>query len=357
MKDNVSRAAAASGSATFTGLVDLAAAAFGGRALGTNDDFFAGIQNLLDPGRGTFIPDKYTDRGKWMDGWESRRKRGPGHDWCIIELGAAGTVYGADIDTNHFLGNHPPFASLDGLRAPRGTSLAELQRLEWTELLPQAALKPGSQNLFVPEPHVVSHVRLNIFPDGGVARLRIYGKVEPDWSTREPDEETAPRVEPGAVDLAALRNGALPLACSDAFFSPMHQLLLPGRAETMGGGWETRRKRAPGNDWIIVRLGARGRPQLIEVDTNHFKGNYPDRCSIEALDAPPNTRTTELIGCADWVSWLPEVKLSAHARHFFDRFEAGGSISHLRLSIYPDGGVSRLRVWGQRDGVAPPERR
>jgi len=308
------------------------------------------MSNLLQPGRGEFIPDKYRDRGKWMDGWESRRKRGPGHDWCIVELGAAGVVYGVDIDTNHFLGNHPPFASLEGLRAPRGSALATLERQEWTELLPQAALRPGSQNLFVAERHgAMSHVRLNIFPDGGVARLRIYGKVEPDWSTPELDEETARRLPAGAVDLAALRNGALPLACSDAFFSPMHQLLLPGRAETMGGGWETRRKRAPGHDWIIVRLGARGRPQLIEVDTNHFKGNYPDRCSIEALDAPPGARTTELIARNDWATWLPEVKLAADTRHFFDQFRASGSISHLRLSIYPDGGVSRLRVWGQRD--------
>jgi allantoicase len=338
-----------SGAATFSGLIYLGAAALGGYALGTNDDFFAGMQNLLHPGRGTFIPDKYTDRGKWMDGWESRRKRGPGHDWCIIELGAAGRVYGVDIDTNHFLGNHPPFASLDGLRAPHGTPLAELERASWTELLPQAPLRPGSQNLFAPERQpVVSHVRLNIYPDGGVARLRVYGKVEPDWSVREIDEETAPRVGPTEVDLAAVKNGALPLACSDAFFSPMEQLILPGRAETMGGGWETRRKRMPGHDWIIVRLGARGVPKLIEVDTNHYKGNYPDRCSIEALDAPADTKITELIARQDWVSWLPETKLSAHTRHFFDQFPAQGPVSHVRLSIYPDGGISRLRVWGER---------
>ncbi|MEO8179548.1 MAG: allantoicase [Deltaproteobacteria bacterium] len=339
---------------SFSGLIDLASASLGGRALDTNDDFFAGMQNLLRPGRGSFTPDKYTDRGKWMDGWESRRKRGPGHDWCIIELGAPGMVYGVDIDTNHFLGNHPPFASLDGLRAPRGTPSSALEGLEWTELLPQAPLRPGSQNLFVAERHgAVSHVRLNIFPDGGVARLRIYGRVEPDWSVRDLDEETQLRVPPGAVDLAAVRNGALPLACSDAFFSPMEQLLLPGRAETMGGGWETRRKRGPGHDWIIVRLAARGRPQLIEVDTNHFKGNFPDRFSIEALAAPAGAGVTDLMARTDWVTWLPQLELAAHTRHFFDQFAASGSISHLRLNIYPDGGVSRLRVWGERAEVAP----
>ena len=66
----------------------------------------------------------------------------------------------------------------------------------------------------------------------------------------------------------------------------MNNLLLPGRAENMGGGWETRRKRAPGHDWILIRLGARGTINTIEVDTNHFKGNYPDRCSLEGIDAP-----------------------------------------------------------------------
>jgi allantoicase len=336
--------------AAFTGLIDLAAAAFGGRALGCSDDYFAGMENLIQPGRGTFIPGKYTDRGKWMDGWESRRKRGPGYDSCVLELGAAGSVAGLDIDTNHFLGNHPPFASLEGVRAPRGTPLAELQRLSWQELLPQSPLRPGSQNLFAARPYgAVSHVRLNIFPDGGVARLRVYGRVEPDWEQRDLDDETSPRLGADLVDLAAVKNGGLPLACSDAFFGPMEQLLLPGRAENMSGGWETRRKRQPGYDWILVRLGARGRPRLIEVDTNHFKGNFPDRCSIEALDAAPGARITDLIARSDWAPLLAQAKLSAHTRHFFDRFESSGTVSHVRLSIFPDGGVSRLRVWGERD--------
>jgi allantoicase len=338
----------------FTGLVDLAAKSFGGRALTASDDFFAGKENLLEPGRGQFIVDKFTDNGKWMDGWESRRKRRAGHDHCIIELGKRGNVLGVDIDTNHFLGNHPPFASLDGLLAPRGASPEALAGLEWRELLAQAPLRPGSQNLFVTsDPSPVSHVRLNIFPDGGVARLRVYGRVIPDWSERRIDEAT--RVElaataPDAVDLAALENGGATLACSDAFFAPMHHLLLPGRAANQGGGWETRRKRAPGHDWLIIRLGARGRPKLIEVDTNHFKGNYPDRCAIDALDAPPGTSITELIASDAWARWLEPVALSAHQRHFFRAFQVDAPVTHVRLNIYPDGGLSRLRVWGMRDG-------
>jgi allantoicase len=339
-------------SASFTGLVDLAAAALGGRAIGTSDDFFAGMENLIAPGRGVFIEGKFTDRGKWMDGWESRRKREPGYDWCILELGASGRVLGLDVDTNHFAGNCPSFASVDGLRAPRGTPLEELVRMPWVELLAQAPLRPTSQNLFAAlhaEP--VSHVRLNVFPDGGVARFRVFGRVQPDWEPPEVDAETSAHVAGPLVDLAAVTNGGLALACSDAFFGPMNNLLLPGRAETMGGGWETRRKRGPGHDWIVLQLGARGSPRVLEIDTNHFKGNYPDRCSLEWIDAP-GARITDLISGAQgrWSPLLPETKLRAHTRHFFREELAGptGPASHVRVNIYPDGGLSRVRLWGTR---------
>jgi len=336
--------------ASFTGLVDLAAAELGGRALATSDDFFASMDNLLQPGRAVFIPGKYTDRGKWMDGWESRRKREPGHDWCVIALGAPGQVLGIDIDTQHFVGNHPPFASLEGVLAPPGTTIEALHALPFRTLLPESPLRPDAQNLFAALPgEPVSHVRLRIFPDGGVARLRVYGHVLADFATPEIDPETAPHLEPGWVDLAALKSGGLPLACSDAFFGPMHNLLLPGRATDMSGGWETRRKRAPGHDWLLLKLGARGRPRLIEVDTNHFKGNYPDRCAIEALDAADATLTA-LVAQDDARPLLPATKLEAHERHFFALPADTAPATHLRLRIYPDGGISRLRVWGARDG-------
>jgi len=225
------------GAAGFTGLVDLAAAAFGGRVLGASDDFFAEAGNLIQPGRGVFVDGKFTDRGKWMDGWESRRRRAasPDHDWCVIALGTPGQAAAFDVDTNHFVGNHPPFASIDGLLAPGVTTLAGLDGRAWTELLPQSPLRPGAQNLFVAEPQgPVSHVRLNIFPDGGVARLRVFGRVAPGAMAAPPDAETLRHLPVGAspdlVDLAALSNGGLALACSDAFFGPMNNLILPGRA-------------------------------------------------------------------------------------------------------------------------------
>ncbi|MDB4982673.1 MAG: putative allantoicase [Myxococcales bacterium] len=338
--------------ATFSGLVDLAAAALGGRAVGTNDDFFAEASNLLLPDRAVFIADKFTERGKWMDGWESRRKRVAGHDWCVLALGAPGELVGFDIDTQHFVGNHPPFASVDGLWAPDAANVdaaALLARGGWTELLAQAPLRPDAQNLFAALPRgPVTHVRLNIFPDGGVARFRAFGRVLPTWDAAvDVDAETRARVAPELRDLAAVKNGGLALACSDAFFGPMNNLLLPGRPADMGGGWETRRRRGPGSDWILVQLGARGAAAVVEVDTCHFKGNFPERCALEAIDAPLGARITDLVASTAWRPLVPEARLAAHARHFFD-VPAAAPATHVRLNIYPDGGVARLRVWGTR---------
>ena len=333
--------------AGFNGLVDLAASSIGGKALATSDDFFAEMANLLRPGRAVFIAGKYTERGKWMDGWESRRKRGPGHDWCLLELGVPGSLLAFDIDTQHFSGNHPAFASVEGVSAPRGTPLPELLHGAFRELLPQVPLLPNSQNLFVAHAGpIVSHLRLNIFPDGGVARFRAYGNVSPAWAVPELDSLAAEHVPAGCFNLAALENGALALACSDAHFGGMNNLLLPGRAENMGSGWETRRRRGPGSDWILIRLGARGTPRVLEVDTNHFKGNFPDRCAVEVIDAP-GARPTELIESDAWQPLLSESKLAADTRHFFAReLLANSPATHVRLRIFPDGGVSRLRVWG-----------
>lgn len=328
-----------SAAATPAGLIDLASERVGGTALLANDEFFAEKENLLKPGRGIFIPDKYTDHGKWMDGWESRRRRTPGHDWCVIQLGLRGIIKQVDIDTNHFLGNHPPFASLDALSLSGAVpnKIEAVDGLSWREILAKSPLHPGSQNVFAVEnDQTWTHVRLNIFPDGGVARLRVFGVVVPDWSKVKPDE---------LIDLAAVENGGVPLACSDMFFSSMNNLIMPGRSENMGDGWETKRRRGPGYDWIVLKLGLPGTIRRIEVDTNHFKGNYPDTCSIEGCSAP-NASVDELAR-ANWSEILPQTKLQADHRHFFEKeISSVPNCTHIRLNIYPDGGVSRLRVWG-----------
>ena len=324
----------------FTSLTDLAAERLGGNALLCSDDFFAEKENLLKPGRGIFIPDKYTDRGKWMDGWESRRKRTPGHDWCIIQLATSGVIHGVDIDTNHFLGNHPPFASIEACNISSNQKV-NFDRVEWKEILSKSPLQPGSQNFYeITDRNIYTHLRLNIYPDGGVARLKVYGEVFKDWSLIDKNE---------VIDLAAAINGAKPVLCNDMFFSHMDNLIMPGRGVNMGDGWETKRNRTPNNrDWVIVRLAHKGVIEKVLIDTCHFKGNYPDSCLIEgctiSIEEEKNLNTDKI----KWTTLLPQSKLQADHEHFFEKEITSKDIfSHVRSSIFPDGGVSRMRLFGK----------
>ncbi|HEV8169270.1 MAG TPA: allantoicase [Pyrinomonadaceae bacterium] len=321
----------------FTELIDLASERLGGAVVVANDDFFAPRENLLKTSAPVFIEGKYTDRGKWMDGWETRRRRTPGFDWCIIRLGLPGIIHGVVVDTSFFRGNYPEHCSLDGATFNGVPTEAELtsDAVSWAPLLPQVPLNGDSQNPFpIKHEQRITHLRFRIFPDGGVARLRVYGEVVPDW-------EQLKRAG-GHIDLAAAENGALVLSCSDMFFGHRHNLIMPGRAADMSDGWETKRRRGPGHDWTIIKLAHRGQIRRVEVDTAHFKGNFPESCSLEACnveDVPTET--------ASWATILPRTKLQAHTRHFFDHeLLDTGVASHLRFSIFPDGGVSRLRVYG-----------
>ncbi len=326
-------------SASFTGSVDLAGEWVGGKVIAATDEFFAEKENLLKQGPAIFDADRYTEFGKWMDGWESRRKRGPGHDHCVIRLGLPGVVHGVDIDTSFFLGNHPPYASLEAasLGDERESSF---ESGEWEGLLPRVPLQPGSHNLFpVLNTARWTHVRLNIYPDGGVARLRIFGTVVPDWSRVAPD--TSP-------DLASVVNGGMVVAASDMFFGSKENLIMPHAALSMRDGWETRRRRGPGYDWAIVKLGRPGHVRRLEIDTKHFKGNFPDQFSVDACYSP-----NAVIDGLNWPQFvwkelLPKTKLQAHKNHVFaqELSDAGERVSHLMLNIYPDGGVSRMRVFG-----------
>ena len=315
--------------ADFRDLLDLASERLGASVVYANDDYFAEKENLIKPAPAVWKEHEYTDRGKWMDGWESRRKRVPGHDFAILRLGARGVVRGVVVDTSFFRGNYPASCSIDGVSLRPDADLDTLLAADWRELLPNSQLQGDSANLFeVSSNAAVTHLRFNIFPDGGVARLRVHGEVVPEW-----------RLIGGLgneIDLAAAENGGEVLTCSDMFFGPKHNLIMPGRAKNMSDGWETRRRRGPGHDWVIVQLAAEGRVRRIELDTNHFKGNFPDTASIE--------------GSSDgetWTELLPRTKLQAHTRHFFiDELLSDGPFTHLRLNVYPDGGVSRMRVWG-----------
>ncbi len=320
-------------------LIDLASESNGGRTLLASDEFFAPKENLLKPGRGEFISDKYTDRGKWMDGWESRRKRTTGHDWCILRLGKPGMIKELDIDTNHFVGNFPSHASVDACQVPPFTALGEIMNeVKWTEILSRVELQGDSHNQFaIHDEGSFTHLRLNIYPDGGVARFRVYG--HPEDSVDDSSSFT---------DAAASENGAETLACSDMHFSHMENLIKPGIGTDMRDGWETKRRRGPGHDWVIIKLGYLHIIERIVVDTIHFKGNFPDSCSLEGCFGPNTDRDAFLTNTIDWKELLPVSKLSGNQENIFSiASNQTEALTHIRFNIYPDGGVSRLRIIGR----------
>ena len=324
----------------FTDLVDLAAEALGGTVIAANDEFFAPKEALLKPTPAEWREGVYTERGKWMDGWETRRRRTPGFDWAIIHLGAAGVVRGVVIDTAFFRGNYPEGASIEGCEV-EGTPSTEVlmhPSTVWRTILPQVPLKGDSRNLFATEDEGrFTHLRLNIFPDGGVARLRVHGVVRP---IHEGDGDAS-------MDLAALENGGFSMVCSDMFFGHRQNLILPGRSTHMGNGWETQRRRGPGHDWTIIRLGDPGTIERVELDTDHYKGNAPGTCMIEVCHMEGATAAQLVDPALPWTTIVPQSALQPHGRH---RWAVSAVIpaTHLRLNIYPDGGVARLRAFGHR---------
>ena len=320
--------------------LDLASPRLGARALGASDDFFAEVGRMLNPAPAQFVPGKYDTNGKWMDGWESRRKRIAGHDWALVRLGVKGVIRGFDVDTSHFTGNYPPAVSIEAT-VSASDDVDALQAAAWTEILPATALGPSRHHLLeCASREAWTHLRVNIYPDGGIARLRVYGRPVGALAEASADQR---------VDLVATENGGRAVAWNDASFgSSVAALMLPGRGLDMGDGWETRRRREPGNDWCVLELGAPGVVETIEVDTAFFKGNYPDRCSLQAAFVSGGTDGSVTTQSMFWQTLLPEQKLSMDTVHVFaDEVVRLGAITHVRFNIFPDGGVSRLRLWGK----------
>jgi allantoicase len=321
----------------FTDLPDLAGERFGSAVVAANDEFFAPKEGLIKPTKPEWREGVYTERGKWMDGWETRRRRTPGHDWAIIRLGLPGVVRGVLIDTSFFTGNYPEEASIDACALDGVILAARLtsDEIAWEPLLARVALQGNTANPFeVKSSKRVTHLRLNIFPDGGVARLRVHGTVVPDERVFRPGRET---------DLAALEHGGLVVATSDMHYGHPQNLIMPGRSTHMGDGWETKRRRRPGNEWTIVRLARRGIIERVELDTDHFRGNAPGRCMLEACDVPAQSFDPD---AAVWKPIVAETPLEPNARHAWHDL-APPPATHVRLNIYPDGGVARLRLFGQ----------
>lgn len=319
--------------------INLASAGLGARGVSATDEFFAPLVRMLQDAPPVFIADKYDDHGKWMDGWETRRRRGGGHDEAVIALAVPGTIDGFDVDTSFFTGNHPPECRIEACRAAGDPG----EETEWTELVPMQKLDPDSHHfLACASDGVWSHLRLHIHPDGGIARLRVFGTPYHDPATFQDRD----------VDLAATLNGGRIVDFSDAHYGTYYRLLAPGRGQNMGDGWETRRRRGPGHDWIIVALGMRGQVSRAVVDTAYFKGNYPDSCSIQATDLGDigdHLDEAAIAASADWDTLLSQQKLTADAVHEFAEEPVAdlGPVTHVRLNIFPDGGVSRLRLFGR----------
>jgi allantoicase len=306
-------------------LPDLASRALGGAVVACNDEFFAPADRLVEPGPPQFSPKTFGAKGQVYDGWETRRRRTPGHDWAIVRLGAPGLVHGIVVDTAFFTGNCPPGASVDGCAFDGYPSPDELIAAGWTPVLPRSALAADTANAFAVRPgERLTHVRLNIFPDGGVARLRVHGQALPDRA----------RLAGGLVDLAAIEHGGRVVDCSNMFYGSPHNLLLPGLARSMGEGWETARRRDDGNDWVIVHLGLMGAVRVIELDTSYFKGNAPGEAELSGYAADGTAHPL-----------LARTRLQPDTRHRF-AVESQHQAVRVRLDIYPDGGLARLRLLG-----------
>jgi allantoicase len=323
----------------FTRYADLADRRLGAGVVAANDEFFAERENLLVPERAEFDPEHFGHKGKVMDGWETRRRRGASaehpwpaaddHDWALVRLGAPGVVRGIVVDTAHFRGNYPQAVSVEGTSVPGSPSPEELlgDDVKWTTLVPRTPVGGHAANGF--EVHAAqrfTHLRVNQHPDGGIARLRVYGEVVPDPAWLE---------ALGTFDVVALENGGQVEDASNLFYSPATNTIQPGRSRAMHECWETRRRRDRGNDWIRYRLAAQAQIRAIEIDTAYLKGNAAGWASVSVKDGEDGA----------WQEVLPRTRLQPDTGHRFVLTEPVVG-THARVDIYPDGGISRLRLHG-----------
>jgi allantoicase len=334
----------------FTELPDLAVRTLGGSVVATNDELFAERENLIKAADAVFSAYTFGHKGQIMDGWETRRRREPGHDWAIVRLGVPGVVRGVIVDTAFFTGNYPPEVSLEGTGVEGYPSPSELEDADWVPLVPRSPVRGDHRNAFPVDATGpggsgdlrVTHVRLCQYPDGGVARLRVHGDPLPD-----------PRfLAGGTVDLAALENGGTVSGCSNRFYSSPTNLISPGTARVMGEGWETSRRRDDGHDWVELALAGPGAVRVVELDTTCFVGNASGWASVSGCDA----RSADPADPGMWKELMPRERLQPDCRHRF-RIDSPVEVTHVRVDAYPDGGMSRIRMWGEltesgRQGLA-----
>jgi allantoicase len=319
------------------GAVNLASPRLGTTVVACSDDSFGAAARMLADGPAVFKPGVYDAFGKWMDGWETRRRRDGGHDWAVVRLGAPGEVAGFDLDTSHFTGNYPPAVSIEGAAGD-----GEPGEADWRPVLAPTRLGPSCHS-FAPAEAAGPWrwLRVTMHPDGGLARLRVYGRVVPDLSGE------------GAIELSALSRGGRPVAWNDAHYGDLWAVLSAGRGRDMGDGWETRRRREPGHDWLIVALAAAGTLERVELDTAHYKGNFPHQVSLQAVLAgsgrPAEVLVTEAMF---WPELMAPQLMAADSLHRFgpERLARLGPVDHVKVNLHPDGGLSRIRIFGRPVG-------
>ena len=317
------------------GLIDLAQPRLGTKVIYKTDDFFASANRIISPTEPVFKVGVFDKHGKWMDGWESRRKRTAGHDYIIIKLGKPGTIKKVDVDTSHFNGNQPAMISIEGANS----NSDKINQLKWQPLLSKKKTKANSHHYFtVNSDKVFTHIKFNIFPDGGVARLRLYGSIA-----------KSSKLKNKKINLASLLDGSSVIACNNEHFGKAENILAPGKAKNMGDGWETRRRRGKGFDWLILNSLDGKEIDKIEISTHHFKGNFPSHCSLQAAYLPNSKNSKQIVKSSNtWKYLLKDAKLSANKVHVFkNNLMKKDKINFIKINIFPDGGISRFRIYGK----------
>ena len=317
-------------------MINLADPRLGSKVIFKTDDFFASANRIINPNPPIFKDGVFDRHGKWMDGWETRRRRGKGFDYLIIKLGKPGRIFSVDIDTTHFSGNQPMYASLEACQNNKKLN----SNLKWSKILNYKKLGPNKNHKFsIKNKSIFTHVKLNIYPDGGVARLRLYGEIE------------TKNINYGSktVNLTSMLNGASIVGCNNEHFGRAENVLSPGKGKNMGDGWETRRSRGKNFDWLIIKMGRTGKINKIEIDTHHFKGNYPDRCSVQGIFIPKKLSNNSIVKKSNkWKTLVNKAKLHPHKKHNFKiKTPKTNKVNYIRINIYPDGGISRIRTFGK----------
>jgi len=320
------------------GLIDLAQSRLGSKIVYKTDEFFAPAKRIINPWPSVFKEGVFDKHGKWMDGWETRRKRKKGHDYLILKLGKPGKIHKVDIDTSYFNGNQPSKVSLEACFDKKKTPN---KNSKWVKILNKKSTKPNSHHFFsIKSKSTFTHVKLNIYPDGGVARIRIYGSMQ-----------TKKKFGKKIINLTSILNGANPIACNNEHFGRAENILAPGTGKNMGDGWETRRSRGKNFDWLILKCATAGKINNIQIDTHHFKGNYPDKCSLQAAYLNGKISAKSIVNKSkNWKLLLSKVKLHAHKKHNFkNKLMKNKKVNYIKINIYPDGGISRIRAFGRSE--------